>query len=166
MALIEDVTPCIVLVTGYDSAAFVCNRNHIALQVCQIVIDRVADFHGNRPVTVIYEIADDDASCHLNQLAAIIHICVSGTAVGLACPHPVGIVGVAPCGGTVGHGSQLSAVLPCVGPCAIRLGITNTVIGNGAPIIGGQQVAPRVVGIAIGNCIQRCALYRGPKADT
>ncbi len=110
--------------------------------------------HGHA-VGVVYKLEGIIAHGHLPELAAVIHIAVGVTSVTAAGPHSVGVVGVGPGGPGLAHGGQLPAVLPGVGPGAIRQGVANSIVGNGVAVIGGKQVPPVAVPIAVGMAFTR-----------
>ena len=95
-------------------------------------------------VGIVGKCQDVIAYGHLGKLAAVVDIVVGGGAIGSAGTHAVGVVGVAPGGAISGHGGKLPTMLPGVGPGAIIEGVTDLVVGNGIPVIGGEQVAPAV----------------------
>ena len=90
---------------------------------------------------------------HLDKLAAVVHIAVGGCTIRPAGTHTVGIVGICPGGGAVGHGCQLSALLPCVGPYSVTERISDTVVGYSPPVVGGQQISPLGIAVGIVYCI-------------
>ena len=97
----------------------------------------------------------------IGQVTVVVEIgmglAVVGPGHGFADPHSVGIVGVRHRCCAVGHGCQLSAVLPSVGPRAVVGRIAGVIMLNGNTVVGHQQVAPVTVAVGVGDCIRRCA---------
>ncbi len=105
--------------------------HHVSLNVGDVVVQGaiVEPGHGHA-VGVVHELQGVVAHGHLPKLAAVVNVAVGFTSVTAAGPHSVGVVGV--------------------GPGAIGERIANPIVGNGMAVIGGQQVPPIAVPIAVG----------------
>lgn len=152
----ELVAPGVVGVADYQGSAAVQNTGHIALYIGNIVVGRIAVSHRHgHAAGIIGKIQGAAANLHLAELRTVIHIVAGGSAVCFLGSQAVGIVGIAPSGGAVGHRCQLAAMLPGVSPSAVGQGIAYGVIGNGMTVVGSQQIAPTLsiaVGIRNGVC--------------
>ena len=147
----EDVAPGIISV-GYDSCSGdVQDRRYITLEVGGVVVSGAVVDHGQRCAAGIVGKGQGVAAHgHLTQLAAIVDIAVRGAAVGPFGPHAVGIVGEGPSGASTGHSGQLPAMLPGIGPGAVAEDVANGITGYSATVIGGKQIAPVGIAVAVG----------------
>ena len=152
------VAPGIAPVIGNDQVSVpIVDANYIALSVDGIVIGRAVPGNRGRAKRTIGEVEGVIPHRHLGQLAAVVHIVICGRAVGTACTHPVGIVGICPCGIAIGHGRKFSAVAPGVSPSSVRQQVADLVIGPRNTVVGGQQVTPGIVIVGIGVGRKGCA---------
>ena len=153
----QQLAPGIVTVAHYLCAEAVDDSHHITLQVGDIVVKHIVIRHRcGRAGSIVGKVQRIGTHRHLAQAATIIHIGVGGGAVAAAGAHVVGIVGKAPCGSAAGHGFQLSAPFPGVGPGAVIERVVVGIIGNGHAIVRRQQIAPGCVAVGINNRIRRC----------
>ena len=81
--------------------------------------------------------------------------------VGAAGAHAVGIIGICPGGGAIGHRCQLPATLPRISPGAVTKRVADLVIADGRTIITGQQVAPGIVAVGVHHGVQHFAQLAG-----
>jgi len=169
---IQEITPSIIGVGNNTLALVVKDRHHIALQVRQVIIGRtlVGDTHGN----TLGGIAEDKMVVsfrgrlgtgilyhHVHQLTAVVHIVIGQGAVCPLCTQSVGIVGIRPGGGAVGHGYQFPAMLPGEGPAVQGVGVADAIVGNSRTVVGGEQVTPGFVSVGIGDRICGCTQGTG-----
>ena len=148
----QDVAPRVVGVLDDRCAAGIQDGGNVTLDVGDIVVVRtiVGNRHGCAGC-VISKVQRVTAHGHSAQAAAVVNVAVGSGTVGTLCPQTIGIIGHAPCGGTVGHGGQFSAVFPGVSPSAIREHIDDLVGGDSLFVITGQQITP--CEIAVGELI-------------
>ena len=138
----QQIAPGVVSILNDGGAAGGEDSNHIALQVRCVDVCCSVVLHEQRAAGVVADAQGVAADGHLGQLTAVVDIAVGGGAVGPAGPHTVGIVGKIPRCGTVGHGCQLPAMLPGVGPGAVRFGVADVIGGDGLAVVRGQQIPP------------------------
>ena len=156
----------LVSIPDEDISAFVHDARYITLDIDGVIVGNAVIGHGlgiaGSVVGQVYGMGLRGSLAvrfnlgrhrHLAQLTAVVHIAVAGGAVGLAGAQAVGIVGVAPGGGAVAHALQLPAMLPGVFPGAVIQGIAVDIIGNGAAVVGRQQVAPGGIPVGVGMAV-------------
>ena len=132
----KKITPGVVMVLHHHDLGAVQNADDIALDVGDVVVYRAVMIQRQgRSRSVVGEVQHIAAYRHLTELVAVIDIAVGLGAVGTLGSQTVGIVGKIPGSTAVGHGSQLSAVLPGIGPGAVGEGIADAVVGDGLPVI-------------------------------
>ena len=162
----QDIAPGIVGVLDDRCAAGIQDGGNVTLDVRHIVVVRtiVGNRHGCAGC-VISKVQRVTAHGHSAQAAAVVNVAVGSGTVGTLCPQTIGIIGHAPCGGTVGHGCQFSSMLPGIGPGAVRKRIADGIMGNGLAVITRQQIAPSTVAIDIGVRLRVCAGNFFPVVD-
>ena len=88
---------------------------------------------------------------HVGELSAgIVIILIDRAAHRLGAAQTVGIVGIGDGGAGLGHARQLTAMLPSVGPRAVRRQVANSVVVQRLTVVGCQQVFPRRVAVGVG----------------
>ena len=146
----QDLAPCVVGILDNCSTAAVQDSGNVALNIGGIVVVRtvIGDGHGGTGC-IVGKVQGIVAHSHLAQAAPVIDVVIGSGTVGPLGSQTVCVVGVRPSGAAIGHGSQLTAMLPGVGPGSVRQHIANGVTFNGIAIISGQQIAPcGVIGIS------------------
>ena len=98
---------------------------------------------------------------HVHQLTAVVDVIIGGRAVCTLGTQAVSAVGEVPCGFAVGHGIQLSAMLPGIRPGAVCQRVADFIIGYGVAIVDRQQVTPVAVVIGIGDGIGGFSQFAG-----
>lgn len=83
-------------------------------------------------------------------LSTAVDIAVCRAPVGPGCAHAVCIVGVGPGASVVSNRCQFPSVLPGTGPLSIAEDIANGIAGDSAAVIGGKQIAPVGIAVAVG----------------
>lgn len=145
----QDVALCVIGILDNRSAAGIQDGSNVTLQVGGIVVVRavVGNRHGSAGC-VIGKVQGIAAHGHLAQAAAVVDVVIGSGTVGSLGSQAVRIVGVRPGGAAIGHGRQLTAMLPGIGPCAVGQHIANGVTGNGLAVVAGQQITPgTIIGI-------------------
>jgi len=136
------------------------------LQVGGVVIGRSVIGDGQRDSGgIVVEVQSVVTNRHAEQRTAGIDIAVGGAAIRPLGPEAVGIVGIRPGGGAVGHGYQFPAMLPGEGPAVQGVGVADAIVGNGRTVVGGKQIAPGFVGVGVLDGIRRRAQSAGGGTD-
>jgi len=140
----QDVAPGVVGVVHHRITVVIQDRHHIALQVGNIEVGyRAVDHIKGHTVRSMAKAQMLTIYGHMHQFTACVGVLVGLGAVGPLDPHTVGVIGIIPGNAAVnlGHGIQLSAVLPGVIPGAVGQGVADLVVGDGVAIIGSQKIA-------------------------
>ncbi len=159
----NDLSPGVVAVLGLARSAGVDDLNHIALQVCDIVIDRAVAAERVRHTTlVVEEFKGVRPVVFRDQLSTLPGVLVfNGAAPGsnrLGQAQAVHVVGEGQCGmaARCADAGKTLAVHPGHRrPVVPGRRVADRVIGDGVPVIRRQQVTP--LGIAIGKGIGSAA---------
>ena len=148
----QRAAPCVIGILNNCRAAGVQDGGNVALQVGGIVVVRtvVGDGHGSSGY-VVGKVQGINAHGLLAQTADVVDVIVGSCTI---CPlrsQAVCVVGVRPGGTAIGHGSQLAAMLPGIGPCTVGKRIADLVMGNGPSAVFRQKVTPGriAVGVAV-----------------
>jgi len=147
----KGLAPGIVGVGDHSCSGGVQNRGDIPLEVGGVVVSGAVVGRGQRRTAgIVSEVQRIPIHSHLAQLAAVVHVVIGGTAACPLGPHAIGIVGKGPGGASAGHGGQFPAMLPCIGPGTVTEDIANGITGYSATVIGGKQIAPVGIAVAVG----------------
>ena len=94
----------------------------------------------------------------MDELTLGIGIAGDGIVDGLGEAQALLVIGKGDGGAILGHGGELAAALPGIGPGAVRDEVANGIIGAGLAAIGGEQVLPAEgIVIAIGDGVKGLA---------
>ena len=142
----QDLTPCVIGILDNCSTAGIQDGSNVALYIGCIVVVRtvVGDGHGGGGC-IVGKVQSIATHGHLAQAAAVIDVVIGSGTVGPLGSQAVCVVGVRPGGAAIGHGSQLTAMLPGIGPGAVRQHVANGITGNGLAVVPGQQIAPSAI---------------------
>ena len=126
------VAPSVICILRFHVAGAVQQRNHIALQIGNIIVDPAIGstsvssvlnrmiFHGQRPSRcIIGKPQMIQGRCHFGQQCAAIHISEGLAANGTTGAQAVGIVLKQAFYCPIGHRGQLPALFPCISPTVI-----------------------------------------------
>ena len=146
------ITPGIIAVGDNSTAHAIQDRDHIALDVGDIIVGSAVVGHRHRhTVGTVGKVQSIIANSHLAQGAAVVDILVGNVlVVAPLSAHTVDIVLEEPFLFIVGHKEQFSAVSPQVVPSAVAAEIADVIKLYLLPIVAGEQVSPGVVIITVG----------------
>ena len=148
-------TPGVIAVLCHGIAGGVQNPDDIALKILAVNVPvvgiggGVGEAHGGA-LRIVMEVEGVVVSDFRRKSAAQVDVAVDRAAHRLLDPQAGVVVDKAQTGGAIAGGGKLPPTLPGEGPAPVTQRITDPVISDGVPIIGGQQVPPIavVVGVA------------------
>ena len=151
----QRVAPGVVGVGNYGGPGAVQDGDDITLQVGDVVVGGAVVGHrhgGRRVVGKVQRVASNG---HLTEGASVVDVAVCCSTVASGSPYPIGIVSIGPGGSPIGHGGQLPAMLPGIGPGAVGEHIADGIAGYGAAVVPGEQVAPFGIPVGVADSLHR-----------
>ena len=143
----QRIAPCVVGL-GHDARAAGADKaGHVALRVLDVEILRAIVIHRQRTSRIIGEVHLIFAPCQLDQLVAQIVVVVRSAIHDLRDALAVGIVAVGDCLAGLAHPSELTAMLPRVGPRAVAQEVADLVRRQALPADAREQIAPACIAV-------------------
>ena len=159
----ERGSPGVIGVFDHDLAGIVGDGDDVALGIVKIEVLGAVEANGHGlAVGVAADAHDIGAVEDVDELALGIGIAGDYIVDGLREAKALLIIGKGDGGAVLGHGSQLAAALPGIGPDAVGDEVANGIVGAGLAGIGGEQVLPSEgIVIAIGDGVEGFAQLTG-----
>ena len=152
----EGIAPGVIGVFDHDLAGIVGDGDNVALGVVKIEVLGAVEANGHGlAVGIAADAHDIGAVEDVDELALGIGIAGDYIVDGLREAKALLVIGKGDGSAVLGHGSELAAALPGIGPGAVGDEVANGIIGAGLAGIGGEQVLPSEgVVIAIGDGVE------------
>ena len=152
----EGIAPGVIGVFDHDLAGIVGDGDNVALGIVKIEVLGAVEANGHGlAVGIAADAHDIGAVKDVDELALGIGIAGDYIVDGLGEAEALLVIGKGDGGAVLGHGSQLAAALPGIGPGAVGDEVANGIVGAGLAGIGGEQVLPaKGVVIAIGEGVE------------
>ena len=152
----EGIAPGVIGVFDDDLAGIVGDGDDVALSIVEVEVLGAVEANGHGlAVGVAADTHDIGTVKDVDKLALGIGIAGNRIVDGLGEAETVFIVGEGDGSTVLGHGSQLAAALPGIGPGAVGGEVANGIVGTGLAGIGGEQILPAEgVVIAIGEGVE------------
>ena len=152
----EGIAPSVIGVFDHDLAGIVGDGDDVALGVVKIEVLGAVEANGHGLAVGVA--ADGHAVGTIkdvDKLALGIGIAGNRIVDGLGEAEALLVISEGDGSTVLGHGSQLAAALPGIGPGAVGGEVANGIVGAGLAAIGGEQVHPAEgVVIAIGEGVE------------
>ena len=152
----EGIAPSVIGVFDDDLAGIVGDGDNVALGIVEVEVLGAVEANGHGlAVGVAADTHDIGTVKDVDKLTLGIGIAGNRIVDGLGEAESLLVIGKGDGSPVLGHGSQLAAALPGIGPGAVGGEVANGIVGTGLAAIGGEQVLPAEgIVIAIGEGVE------------
>ena len=159
----EEIAPGVIGVFDHDLAGIVGDGDNVALSIVEVEVLGAIEANGHGLAVGVAADAHDIGTVEdMDKLALGIGIAGDYIVDGLREAEALLVIGKGDGSTVLGHGSQLAAALPGIGPGAVGGEVANGIVGAGLAAIGGEQILPAEgVVIAIGEGVEGFAQLAG-----